>query len=361
MRWTRERLSWIEFKASSLCGIFQATLGLFKRNWRRYMTIFMLACGLFLLLAGGVALVQGASGIASRFGVPPLVVGLTVVAFGTSAPELMVNIVGAWSGETELAFGNVSGSNLANLGLVLGTAAIISPMLIEGQIVRRELPLLLLATSILLVMTLDGPLDGLPAILSRADGLILLMLFSIFVYITVNDFVREERDAVVDNLLTLGQSMPKSREVETRTYWIYVLGGIIALGVGGQFSVVYGSLLATSLGVSPVIVGLLVVAIGTSLPELVTSIIAALRQESDLCVGNVIGSNLFNSLVVLPVSTLVRPLPVPEGGEGDVFAVLLFTAALLPIFFFGRSRMGRPTGTLLLASYCGYMTWRVMS
>ncbi|NND66210.1 MAG: sodium:calcium antiporter, partial [Halioglobus sp.] len=144
------------------------------------MTLFLLICGLALLLAGGTALVTGASSVATRFGIPPLVVGMTILAFGTSSPELVVNVVGAIRGETELAFGNVSGSNLANLGLVLGLAALIMPVSIEGAIVRRELPLLLLGTTILLVMMLDQLLLGEAPVLTRADGLILLLLFSVF-------------------------------------------------------------------------------------------------------------------------------------------------------------------------------------
>lgn len=324
------------------------------------MIIFMLLIGLSLLLVGGTALVAGASGIAARYGVSPLVVGLTVMAFGTSSPELMVNVVGALRGESELAFGNVAGSNLANLGLVLGLAALIKPVTIEGLLVRRELPFLLLGTSILLVMMLDGPLEGASAMVSRSDGLVLLLLFSVFVYITVSDYLATRQDALIDNMRELKDALPATRAVGISIYWIYLVAGTLGLGLGGHLTIVYGSAFAASLGVSSLVIGLLVVAIGTSLPELVTSVVAAVKNESDLCVGNVVGSNIFNSLIVLPVSALLRPLPVPEGGLLDIFVSLLFAAVVIAVFFLGRARMDRKAGFLFIVFYLGYMTQRVL-
>jgi cation:H+ antiporter len=319
----------------------------------------MLALGLLLLLVGGTGLVTGASGIAKHHGVSPLVVGLTVVAFGTSAPELVVNIMGALRGETELAFGNVAGSNLANLGLVLGTAALIRPMTIEGQIVRRELPLLLLGTTILMVMTLDEPLQGTSPILSRSDGMILLLLFSVFIYITIGDFMLKRPDPIIEHIREFEEALPTSPVTSRAAHWLFVAAGIAALGAGGQLTIVNGATLAESLGVSPVIVGLLVVAVGTSMPELVTSMIAAFKNESDLCVGNVVGSNLFNSLVVLPISALVRPLPIPPGGLMDIFMSLAFAAILIPVFFYGRALMDKKAGVALILCYVIYMIQRV--
>tara|TARA_R110001592_G_C13186793_1_gene751728 strand:- start:3472 stop:4440 length:969 start_codon:yes stop_codon:yes gene_type:complete len=322
----------------------------------------MLLIGLLLLLGGGTGLVNGASAIATHYGVSPLMVGLTVIAFGTSAPELVVNMVGAYRDETELAFGNVAGSNLANLGLVLGTAALLRPLTIEGQIVRRELPLLLLGTAILLIMMLDRPLTGLDPVLSRSDGLILLLIFSIFVYMTASDFLfRERQDPLMDNLVELDSIVPTPKAASTRVSWIYVVVGTVALTAGGQLTIIYGAQLAENLGMQPVIVGMVIVAVGTSMPEFVTSIIAALNRESDLCVGNVVGSNIFNGLVVLPVSALVRPLPIPDGGLVDVMMALLFAAVIIPIFFFGRAHMNRKVGAALVFGYIAYMVVRVTS
>lgn len=313
------------------------------------LSTLLLMAGLILLLAGGTGLVTGATGLAERYGVPPLVIGLTIVAFGTSAPELVVNLVGAVRGETALAFGNVAGSNLANLGLVLALAALIQPVSIQGQIVRRELPLLLLGSAILLVMALDKPIDGTPSMISRGDGIVLLLLFTVFVYITVSDFLSTENDPL-EHASDVARAVP-SQSAD----WIYVLAGLVGLILGGQLTIVNGAAVAAGIGVSPLVVGLLVVAIGTSMPELVTSIIAAVKGEADLCVGNVIGSNIFNGLVVLPISGIVRPLPVPEGGSVDIFASLLLAAILLPVFFFGSGRMNRGIALVFLIAYGGYM------
>ena len=309
-----------------------------------------------LLLTGGFSLVRGASDLAESYGVPPLVVGLTVVAFGTSAPELMINVVGALKGETALAFGNITGSNLANIGLVLGVAAIISPMALEGKIIRRELPLLLLATAVLFIMTLDHPLRTSLPVLDRSDALVMLLLFGIFIYITVMDLLRKEQDAL---LTTIG-NLPHARHLERNADWLLIIAGVAGLTLGGHLTIVNGSTLAEAIGVPPVIVGMLVVAIGTSLPELITSIFAALKGDADLCVGNVIGSNIFNSMFVLPISALIRPLAVPEGGSTDIFVSLVFSVILIPIFIFGKTIMSRQIGALFLIAYGGYMLARFM-
>jgi cation:H+ antiporter len=315
----------------------------------------LLITGLVLLLAGGASLVRGASGIAEHYGVSPLVVGLTVVAFGTSAPELVVNIIGALNGQTDIAFGNIAGSNLANLGLVLGTAAIITPMAIQGQIIKRELPLLLLATTVLLVMILDAQLSGFHAILDRSDGIILLMLFGVFMYITIIDLLRGNEDPFI---ATVDQHSPKIDSTHSIN-WVFVGAGAFCLTLGGQLTIDNGVVMAERLQIAPDIIGLVVIAVGTSLPELVTSIIAAMRREADLCVGNVIGSNIFNTLLVLPVSALVYPLSIPENGVFDIIAMIVLGIVLIPIFFVGNAIMGRVLGVFFVLSYLGYMTTRV--
>lgn len=302
-------------------------------------------------------MVRGASGIAQGYGVPPLVVGLTVVAFGTSAPELVVNVLGVLEGQTELAFGNISGSNLANLGLVLGSAAIITPMSLQGKIIRRELPLLLLGTTVLLFMMLDPLLRSERSIIDRSDGLVMLLLFGIFIYLILMDFVGQQQDP----FFTTIDGLDIVSHAEKRTNWILVLGGVAALAVGGQVTIDQGTLLAEALGVPPVIIGMLVLAIGTSLPELITSIFAAMRREADLCVGNVIGSNIFNSLFILPISALVAPLTVPDGGVLDILVSLIFAVFLIPIFIFGRALMSRQFGILFVVAYIGYMIFRVLN
>lgn len=302
-------------------------------------------------------MVRGASGLAEGYGVPPLVVGLTVVAFGTSSPELVINVLGALEGQTALAFGNITGSNLANLGLVLGSAALITPMSLQGKIIRRELPLLLLATTILLLMTLDPLLRGERPVIDRSDGLIMLLLFGIFIYVTVMDFLRQDKDPLVATI----DSLDIVSHAEKRTNWILVVGGVIGLAIGGQLTIDNGVIFAESLGVPPVIVGMLVLAIGTSLPELITSIFAAMKGEADLCVGNVIGSNIFNGMFVLPISALVNPLVVPNGGVLDIFMSFIFAALLIPIFIYGKALMNRQFGAVFVSGYAGYMLFRVFS
>mgnify|MGYP001819857246 FL=1 len=316
-----------------------------------------LLLGLVLLIGGGGMLVRGASDIATRFGVSPLLVGLTIVGFGTSAPELVVNILSASRGATDLAFGNVIGSNISNMALILGTAAIIMPIKIQGQLVRREIPLLLLATTIMTVMALDGKIEGLEPYVGRTDSVVLLLLFAIFLYTMVLDlFVVQQQDALLTNL----QDYPLlGTDLTMRFGWLLALGGLALLFVGGKLTVDGAVAMAEIFAVPANIVGLFVVAIGTSMPELVTSIIAAVRNESDLAVGNVVGSSLFNSLVVLPVTGLVQPVPVPEGGIADLLVSWGFVALLIPVFFLGQARLSRGFGVVLFLAYVAYVVVRV--
>lgn len=313
--------------------------------------------GVVMLIGGGAMLVRGASEIATQLGISPLIVGLTVVGFGTSAPELVVNIIGSSRGATDLAFGNVIGSNISNLALVLGAAALMMPISIEGQLVRREVPLLLLATSIITVMALDGPLEGLPAMIGRSEAVVLLFLFCIFVYINALDLLRPKRaDALISDI---EESRLIATRPKVRFRWLLVIAGILLLLFGGEMTVRSGVSLASNIGISPTVVGLFMVAIGTSMPELVTSIIAAMRRESDLALGNVIGSNIFNSLIVLPTSGLISQVPIPRGGLIDLLVSWSLAAMLIPIFFWGNARLGRKTGSLLLVFYLGYVVTRL--
>jgi cation:H+ antiporter len=323
------------------------------------MISFATVClGLVLLISGGTLLVRGASEVASKHGISPLVVGLTIVGFGTSAPELVVNTMGALQGETALAFGNVIGSNISNMGLVLGIAAIIAPITLQGGVVRRELPYLLLATTMITAMALDGRLEGRPAAFGRTDSIIMLLMFCIFVYITAMDFIRSKQSDKL--LLDIQESSFVNSAPTGRMSWFLIVAGGALLFAGGELTVRGGSALATVFGVAPAIIGLFVVAIGTSMPELVTSVIAAMQRESDLALGNVIGSNIFNSLLVLPVSGLFRQIPIPEGGVGDLVASWVFAAVLIPIFFVGKASLGRFAGVLFVAAYCAYAAWRIL-
>jgi cation:H+ antiporter len=320
-------------------------------------SFFGIVAGLTLLIVGGGLLVTGASQLAARFGVSPMIVGLTIVGFGTSAPELVVNIVGGLRGESALAFGNVIGSNISNLALVLGAAAMLQRIEIEGSVIRREVPLLLLVTTIMTVMALDTVLEGGTARIGVSDAVVLLLLFTLFIYITVQDVVLSKKN---DALLTeIKESTLVVTESVSRYNWAFVIGGFVLLFVGGEMTVRYSVTFATTLGVSTTLVGLFVVAIGTSLPELITSVIAAWRKESDLALGNILGSNVFNSLIVLPASALAGTVTIPKGGVQDLAVSWLFTAALIPIFLIGRARLGRTSGIMLLIAYAAYAVIRI--
>ena len=250
------------------------------------------------------------------------------------------------------------GSNISNLGLVLGAAALMHPIVIQSALVRRELPLLLLVTTITTVMALDGPLEGREASISRIDAIVLMLMFCIFVYITVLDFMRVGHK---DHLLAeINTSKMMIKRTSSRIQWLFVALGLALLYAGGRLTIDNGVLLATELGISTAVVGLFVVAVGTSMPELVTSAIAAARKESDLALGNIIGSNIFNSLVVLPASGIIANVPVPPGGVGDLVMSWVLAAALLPVFFWGKALLGRRTGTLLLVAYAAYAAVRVV-
>lgn len=313
--------------------------------------------GIGLLIAGGAALVAGASQLARRFGVPPMIIGLTVVGFGTSAPELVVNILGAMSGQSELAFGNVIGSNISNLGLVLGAAALFQAFEIQGKVIQREIPLLLLITTVMTVMALDGVFEGRSQMIGRSDAIVLLLLFAIFIYITVQDVILANKDDALITGVEHSGFLPSA--ANHKFAWLYVIGGFILLFAGGKVTVDSSVTFATLLGIPTAIIGLFVVAIGTSMPELVTSIIAAVRKESDLALGNIIGSNIFNSLIVLPASALTAPVTIPKGGVSDIIVSWLFCAVLIPIFFIRKGRLGRPSGIFLLLAYISYAVYRI--
>jgi len=316
-----------------------------------------IAGGIAILILGGAMLVRGASDIATRHNVSPIIVGLVIVGFGTSSPELVVNIIGAATGASELAFGNAVGSNIANLGLILGVTVCLAPITIQGSIVRRELPLLLLATTMITVMALDGPLEGKPPVIGRSDSFVLLLVFTIFVYISILDMIRVQSK---DTLLTeIALHTDAVATATSRPPWLMVLAGFALLYLGGEVTIRNSVSFAEIIGISEAIVGLFVVSLGTSMPELVTSVIAALRKESDLALGNIVGSNIFNSLVVLPVSGLIGKVNVPDGGVGDLVMSWLLAAILIPVFLLGKGRLGRGMGTLFLVAYAVYAVIRL--
>lgn len=302
----------------------------------------LVAVGVVLLYYGANLLVRGASQLAASFGVAPAVVGLTVVAFGTSLPELVVSVTAALRGNPDIALGNVVGSNIANVGLILGLGACLRAMAVEFTLLKREVPMGLGAVALVVVLSADG-------VLGRGDALILLAAFCGFLYWSV----------MVERLAPEGVQEAYGRTAtgpgdKARDY-LRTLCGLVGVLLGGHWLVEGGVAVAAALGVPAVVIGLTVIAVGTSLPELAASLVAMSRGESDIGVGNVLGSNLFNLLGILGVAALVHPIEVPTTFFRFQYPVLgAFTLALLPIM---RSGLGisRAEGALLLGCYGAYV------
>jgi cation:H+ antiporter len=303
----------------------------------------LLTIGVGVLYYGAEWLVRGSARLSATLGVSPIVVGLTVVSFGTSAPELVVSTVAAFGGNPDLALGNVMGSNLANIGLILGLTSVIRPLEVHGRVVWREAPIMLLVTAALIPLGWDG-------MLSRGDGFILLIAlvwYLVFVFQTVGDEAPEILDEYEEFMKA---STARSMLIRPPDV-LLVLAGSASLVLGG-YCIVEGAVqVAGALGISQVVIGLTVVAIGTSLPELATALVAAVRNEADIAVGNVIGSNIFNVAAVLGITSAVQPIPVPqELIRYEMVAVMALSLLLLPLLRSGW-RIHRWEGGILLGAY----------
>jgi cation:H+ antiporter len=307
------------------------------------LDVAILVVGIGVLYFGADWLVRGAARMAASLGISPIVVGLTVVSLGTSAPELVVCVVAALEGRPALATGNVLGSNLANMGLILGMTALITPLAVQPRVVSREMPIMLAITLGLYALLWD-------LTLGRVDGLILLGVLGLYL-VSAFRAVGEEPEILGDvgDLLAAEQEKIPLRFRD----FMLVVAGSLALVLGG-YSIVEGAVgVGTALGISEVVIGLTVVAIGTSLPELATSVVAAIRDEADIAVGNVIGSNIFNLAGILGVTALVAPIPIERTVLTHELAVVtLMSLALFPLVRMGW-RLRRWEGAILIAGYLG--------
>lgn len=312
----------------------------------------------FIYLAGGIALiiyganwlVDGASSVAKKFGISDLVIGLTIVAFGTSAPELTVNIFSALKGSTDIAVGNVLGSNICNILLILGITTIISPIKIKKNTQWREIPFALLSAIVLGIVANDILLDNATNgnFITRVDGLILLCFMAIFLVYTF-EIARYTSDSE-----TLEAVVPlpiwKSAAL--------IVAGLAGLFFGGQYLVEGAVNIAKLLGMTEKVIGLTIIAIGTSLPELATSIVAARAKKADMAIGNVIGSNIFNTFFILGTTSMIKPLPISASLSTDLMvnlgvSILLFIAT----FVFSRNVLGRSEGIIFVSLYVGYLAY----
>lgn len=309
------------------------------------MDILLLLGGLALILVGANGLTDGASSVAKRFNIPSIVIGLTIVAFGTSTPELTVSVSSALKGSSDLAIGNIVGSNIFNTLVIVGITAIVAPIVITRNTLRKEIPLCILSSIVLLICANDVFLDkGSDNILSVTDGLILLCFFIIFLGYTFA-------------IASAGNDA--SEEIKAMPIWksaLYIIGGLAGLILGGQWFVDGASGLARTIGVSESVIGLTIVAGGTSLPELATSVVAALKKNPEIAIGNAIGSNLFNIFFVLGCSATITPMHMGNITNFDL-GVLLVSGILLWFFglFFAKRTITRMEGVILVLCYVVYI------
>ncbi|MBN1904901.1 MAG: calcium/sodium antiporter [Deltaproteobacteria bacterium] len=312
---------------------------------------FLFVAGFVILIKGADLLVDGASSLARRFNVSDLVIGLTVVALGTSTPELFVNIIASINGNTGIAIGNIIGSNIANILLILGVSALVYPISVTRGTVWKEIPFSLLSVIALGVMV-NGQLINNTGqnSLVRSDGLLLLLFFIIFIYYTFS--IASKMDDVSAKVSVTEYSLLRSS--------VMIAIGLICLTIGAKWIVDGAVQIAASFGMSQSLIGLTIVAIGTSLPELATSVAAAYKKNVDIAVGNVVGSNIFNILFVLGISSLIKPLPFAGSSNVDI-AVVIFASLLLFLSMFTGKRhtLDRWQGGLFLVSYVIYIAFLI--
>jgi len=310
--------------------------------------LLLILAGLGVLTAGAEGLVRGGAALALRLGITPLAVGLTVVAFGTSSPELVVSLSTAFEGRGDLAVGNVVGSNIFNVALILGVAALVRPAAANAQVVRVDVPIVIASSALLVALLADGRLGPL-------EGTVLLAGAGAYTAYTLWAARREapEVQAEADAALPTADG-PLWRDV------LFVAGGLVLLVAGARMLVTGAVSIAEAAGMSEAVIGLTILAAGTSLPELATSLVAALRGQSDIAIGNVVGSNIFNVLGILGVTALVRPLAPGGIGPVDLGVMLVLAVALLPLLRTGF-RLDRLEGALLLLAYVGYTTYLLVA
>jgi cation:H+ antiporter len=308
-----------------------------------------LALGLVVLYFGAQALVKGGASLALRLGLTPLVIGLTVMAFGTSSPEMVVSVQAAASGNGAISIGNVVGSNICNIALILGLCALVTPLTATAQVIRREVPIMIGVSVVAMLMLMDGHL-------ARWEGGLLLTGLIVYTVLTVKQ-ARAETAAAKASQDYASEIGPKPDALGKSI--AFVVGGLGALIVGSHFFVQGAVTLAEAWGMSQVAIGLTIVAVGTSMPELATSLFAAIKKESDVAIGNVVGSNTFNILGIFGVAALVKPIEAQGLEWGDLIVMLVIAVALLPLAKSG-GRVTRWEGAALLVSYVGYTTWLLM-
>jgi len=311
-----------------------------------FLTILFLVVGFILLIKGANFLVDGSSSVAKRFGISSLVIGLTVVAFGTSTPELVVNLISAFKGTTDIAIGNIIGSNIANILLILGITGIVAPIAVKSSTTWKEIPFALLAVLVSAVMANDILFSGAnESFLTRGDGLILLGFFAVFMYYIVG--IAKNGTDEVEEVKIFGIS--KSIAL--------IIVGLLFLVIGGKWIVDAAVFIAKSWGLSEAVIGLTIVAVGTSLPELITSVVAAMKGKSDIAIGNVVGSNIFNVFWILGITSVIKPLPFSDSSNLDMIAVIGANILLFIWMLVGkRHKLERWQSAVFVVLYVVYVS-----
>ncbi|WP_069998279.1 calcium/sodium antiporter [Cellulosilyticum sp. I15G10I2] len=323
------------------------------------MDYIILIAGFLLLVKGADFFVEGSSSIARKVRIPTLIIGLTLVAFGTSAPEAAVSITSALQGQNDMAIGNIVGSNIFNLLLVVGIAAFISPLKVKRSIIFKEFPFALLSAFVLLILAYDTQFqDSSKNILTQADGMMLLVLFGIFMYYLIELALTSRATTKGQQIETEAEAVEGSSISNFKSI-IFAIGGIVGIILGGKFVVDAATEIALGLGMSESLVGLTIVAVGTSLPELVTSIVAARRGQSDIALGNVIGSNIFNVFFVLGISAWISPIAISDTVFFDML-FLLGISIVAYLFAITKKSIDKFEGIFLASTYIAYLTFIII-
>lgn len=313
------------------------------------LNVVALVVGLIVLVVAADKFIVGTVTIARKFGIPSLLIGLTIVGLGTSAPEILVSAIASWQGNAGLAVGNSLGSNIANIGLILGFTSLISPLAFNSTLLRRELPILMAVSLICYFMVFDG--------LGVIDGVVMLLMLIVFLVWLIRSAKKDSQKPDLNDPLEEEVIAEMPEEVSETKAWLFFVFGLIGLLASSKLLVWAAVNIAESFGVSDLVIGLTIVALGTSLPELAASISSVLKKEDDLAVGNIIGSNMYNLLAVFSLPGLIAPGPVDETVLSRDFPVLLGLTAILFVLGYGLTKSGRINrleGLGLLFAYCGY-------
>jgi cation:H+ antiporter len=316
--------------------------------------VVLFAAGSLILYYGAEWLVKGSSSLARSIGLSPVVIGLTIVAFGTSAPEFVVSIVSSVQDKCMIAVGNVVGSNICNIALVLGITAVFRPMLCHESVIRRDMPIMLFISAYLLIVSLDSSLG-------RIDGAV---LFSGIIFYTFFNYYVAVRESKNSSVISTEYSTDKTDDISRSGQIVRILAGMAGVLAGAELLVNSAVSIMNAFGVSEKFIGLTAVALGTSLPELATSVVAAIKKEMDISIGNLVGSNVFNMLGVLGAASLIRPICMPGGfvksGLVIDYAVMILTSFLAWVFMKKTFSLSRKQGFVLLSCYAGYIVYLVV-